>query len=173
MPTIFGHPAVPLALKVAFPGISRRLLAAAIICSLLPDIDVISFKLGISYSSFLGHRGASHSFVFALGTGLLLSLFARPLQATRKFVFAVIFLSTASHIILDAMTNGGLGPAMWWPFSDERVFLPWRPIEVSPLAVSRFLGERGMMVLKSELLWIWAPLLATAVVFRLVRRLAR
>src|SRR6267378_8050335 len=42
------------------------------------------------------------------------------------------FLATASHGLLDAMTNGGLGVAFFAPFCDTRYFLPWQPIVVSP-----------------------------------------
>jgi inner membrane protein len=68
-----------------------------------------------------------------------------------------LFLATASHGVLDAMTTGGLGVAFFAPFDAGRYFLPWRPIEVSPLGVGRFLGARGVRVLASEALWVWLP----------------
>lgn len=82
------------------------------------------------------------------------------------------FLATASHGFLDAMTNGGLGVAFFSPFNNVRYFLPWRPIRVSPIGVTRFFSHRGLEVVQSELLWIWlssAPLIVSA--WR-IRRLA-
>jgi len=70
---------------------------------------------------------------------------------------AFFFLATASHGMLDAMTNGGRGVAFFAPFSDARFFFPWRPIEVSPLGIDRFLSARGMEVMISEFKWIWIP----------------
>jgi inner membrane protein len=67
------------------------------------------------------------------------------------------FLATASHGFLDAMTDGGLGVAFFSPFNNTRYFLPWRPIRVSPIGVTRFFSHRGLEVIRSELLWIWLP----------------
>lgn len=83
--------------------------------------------------------------------------FARRFGATPLFTFGFVFLSIASHGLLDAMTTGGLGVAFLSPFSNERFFLPWRVILVSPIGVEPFLSSRGLEVLRSELLWIWAP----------------
>ena len=43
------------------------------------------------------------------------------------------------------------------PFDNARYFLPWRPILVSPILVTRFFSERGLAVLQNELIWIWIP----------------
>jgi inner membrane protein len=72
-------------------------------------------------------------------------------------LFEYLFVATASHGLLDAMTNGGLGGAFFSPFSNHRYFLPWKPIRVSPISVHRFFSGRGYAVLQSELLWIWVP----------------
>jgi len=48
------------------------------------------------------------------------------------------FLATASHGLLDALTDGGLGVAFFAPFDNHRYFLPWRPIHVSPIGAGRF-----------------------------------
>jgi inner membrane protein len=68
-----------------------------------------------------------------------------------------LFLATASHGFLDAMTSGGLGVAFFAPFSETRYFLPWRPIVVSPISIYGFVGRRGLMVMWSELEWVWLP----------------
>jgi inner membrane protein len=64
--------------------------------------------------------------------------------------------------VLDAMTDGGLGVAWFWPWSDQRYFLPLHPIEVSPIGLSRFLSPRGLEVLISEARWVWLPCLGVA-----------
>jgi inner membrane protein len=82
--------------------------------------------------------------------------------------------STASHGILDAFTNGGLGIAFLWPFSSERYFAPYQVIEVSPIGISRFLSSRGLAVLESELVWVWAPCVVLGVVLAAIgARLSR
>lgn len=172
MPTILTHTAVPLALGLglgerAIPG---RLLAAGVIGSMLPDLDVLAFKLGVAYSAEFGHRGFSHSLLFALAIGLIGAAFARVLRARPAHAFWFLFAAVASHPILDAFTNGGLGVALFWPFSDERLFAPVRPIEVSPLGLSRLFSNRGAAVLWSEIVWVWLPLLSSAALGALIRR---
>jgi inner membrane protein len=56
------------------------------------------------------------------------------------------FLITASHGILDAFTNGGLGIALFSPFDNSRYFFPFRPIQVSPIGAG-FFSMRGLRVL--------------------------
>jgi inner membrane protein len=69
------------------------------------------------------------------------------------------------------MTNGGLGIAFFSPFDNRRYFLPWRPILVSPRAITRFFSPRGYAVFRSELLWIWIPaILFAGMVLTLKRR---
>ena len=82
----------------------------------------------------------------------------------------VFFFATASHGLLDAMTNGGLGVAFFAPFDTHRYFLPWTPIRVSPIGVGRFFGARGVAVLRTEFLWIWVPATILAVSAILLRR---
>jgi inner membrane protein len=61
------------------------------------------------------------------------------------------------------MTDGGLGVAFFAPFSNERWFLPWRPIRVSPIGVAAFFSSRGRAVLESELRIVWLPAAILAV----------
>jgi inner membrane protein len=85
-------------------------------------------------------------------------------------LFGYLFLATASHGVLDAITNGGLGVAFFSPFDNTRYFLPWRPVRVSPIAVYRFFSARGYAVLQSELLWIWLPAILFAGMVLALRR---
>jgi len=165
MPSVLTHPAVPLAMAFGLGRgtISRPLLAAGVVASMVPDLDVLAFHFGIPYSDAWSHRGFSHSLAFALALALVGAAFARSLASTSRRTFWFLFVATASHGILDAFTNGGLGIALLWPFSDARFFAPLRPVEVSPLGLSRFLSARGIDVLWSEFLWIWLPCLGATV----------
>jgi inner membrane protein len=124
---------------------------------------VLAFKLGIPYEHMLGHRGITHSIPFGFGAGMLLGyLFFRRKNPLRQgWILPGIALSLCwiSHGLLDGMTNGGLGVAYFAPFDAHRYFLPWRPIQVSPLGVSRFFSTWGIQVLLSELIWIGFPTL--------------
>ena len=134
MPTVFSHPAPVLALAALLSGrVSTRMLLFGILCAVLPDADVIGFRFGISYADAFGHRGFSHSFVFALLMGCIgFGVSPLFLHGSRLMGFTVGFLAVSSHILLDAMTNGGLGVAALWPFDQTRYFCDWRPIRVSP-----------------------------------------
>jgi len=171
MPTILTHPAVPLAATFALgPGvISRSLLVAGIVASILPDIDVIAFRLGVPYAAEFGHRGFSHSLAFAVCLALAGACFCKPLHATFKRTFWFLLACGVSHGLLDAFTNGGLGVAFFWPWSMQRYFLPITKIEAAPLSLARFVSPRGAAVLWSEFLWVWLPLFAGAAVVAATR----
>jgi inner membrane protein len=87
----------------------------------------------------------------------------------RPSLLSYLFLATASHGVLDAMTNGGLGVAFFSPFDNSRYFLPWRPIRVSPLSFGRFFTARGYLIFQNELLWIWLPAGLFALLVLMVR----
>lgn len=169
MPTILTHAAVPLALYWAAGRgqVSTRLLAAGVAAAMLPDADVAGFAFGIPYEAALGHRGASHSLLFAgmvaaVAAAASRCLRSRPLQAA-----AFCFSCAASHPLLDALTSGGLGVALLWPWEGNRYFAPWRPIRVSPFA-GDFFNARGLATLWSELRWVWLPLFLGANVLRAI-----
>ena len=153
--------------------VPKRFWLLSIACSVIPDADAIGFSFGIPYGHFLGHRGLFHSPFF----GLLLSLFivgiffrATATFSRRWWVYAFyFFMLTASHGILDAFTNGGLGIALLSPFDNTRYFFPWTPIQVSPIGARAFFTNRGLMALRSELIWIWLPLVFIVAGSRLVR----
>ncbi|CCH11213.1 MULTISPECIES: metal-dependent hydrolase [Stenotrophomonas] len=204
MPSIITHAAVPLALWCAADRgrIPPRLLVAGVIAAMLPDADVLAFALHIPYADAFGHRGASHSLLFAGVLAALAAAFAffgsgRPWSAphspgSRRPWSAVscqprlaptkagptvastvqaavfVFVCAASHPLLDAMTTGGLGVALAWPWSEHRFFAPWRPIRVSPFA-PQFFSARGVATLLSELRWVWLPLAGAVVAWKLIQ----
>src|SRR5262245_29796929 len=97
-----------------------RFWATSIALSILPDFDVIGFAFGIRYEDFLGHRGFTHSIAFALIAGAAVL----PLFEERSWKLWLYFSAvTASHGVLDAVTDGGLGIAFFSPFDKTRYFL--------------------------------------------------
>jgi inner membrane protein len=131
------------------------------ISAAMPDVDVIAFQLGISYTHWLGHRGLTHSLFFAAIWGLLITwiFFKKEIEVSGQFLRIAFLLSivTASHGVIDAMTNGGRGIGFLIPFTDERFFLPFRPIQVSPLGIENFFSKWGLEVIKSEFIWLVLP----------------
>jgi inner membrane protein len=158
MPTILSH-AIAAAAVTSPTKPKWKLVLVAALCAMLPDADVLAFTFGIPYSHMFGHRGFSHSLFFAAVVAVLCTYYVRQSDKEAHFgkTWLVLFLAMASHGVLDAMTSGGLGIAFFAPFSAERYFLPWRPIQVSPIGMSRFFSPRGIAVLSSELIWVWIP----------------
>ena len=171
MPTILSQPAVPLALAVGLGSgvIPPRLVAAGVIGSILPDVDVF-FGHPFNSNDALAHRGFTHSVGFALLCGLAALLAFQWLRARPFVAFAFVAVATASHGFLDAFTNGGSGIQLLWPFTDERYFMPWQPIAVSPIGLRGFLTHYGLYVLYSEAKWLWLPAIALAGLMYWVRR---
>jgi inner membrane protein len=167
-----GHVAIALAAQrlhrrrapSRWPSLAGALGWSAL--SMLPDLDVIAFSVGIPYGAPWGHRGATHSLGFALLVGFSAYVVAlelgrgcgepargrhRSALATAALVAAVV----ASHGLADSLTDGGRGAALLWPFSDQRFFAPWRPIPVAPIGFD-FVSADGLRVAAVELL-LFAP----------------
>jgi inner membrane protein len=174
VPTVLSHAAVPLALGVGLGSriVPPRLLAAGVLASALPDLDVIALSWGVPYGSALGHRGFSHSLCAAAAVALTGAALSRSLRAGAGRSVLFLFVAMASHGILDAFTDGGRGVALLWPVSAERFFAPaaLRVLEASPIGLTRFLSARGITVLESELRWIWLPALALGLILIGARR---
>lgn len=169
MPSAIAHAAPALALIPLFrrEATPARLWLLGVACAMAPDLDVLAFRFGIPYEHVLGHRGLWHGVPFAALFAAFVCLAAFPRARpgfSRLAAWLYLFLATASHGVLDTFTNGGLGVALWCPFECTRHFAPFRPIEVSPLSVQAFLSARGGEILRSELLWVWAPCAALACV---------
>lgn len=173
MPSVLSHAVASVGISACFyrPGVPKRVWLLGALCSTIPDLDVVGFRFGVHYADFWGHRGFTHSLTFAAllaATALVLSFPHGVPHLGRIAIWVYFFMVTASHGFLDAMTDGGLGVAFFAPFNDTRYFLPWTPIQVSPIGISRFFGRRGLDVIRSEILYIWIPVcLVSAVVWRL------
>jgi inner membrane protein len=182
MPSAFSHAVAGLGIAACFcgPETPKSLWALGAVCAALPDVDVLGFQFGICYGALLGHRGFTHSIVFAaalagLITALILGLGFRHgvpgmpgLPPWRLWLF--LFLATISHGLLDMLTDGGLGVALLAPFDNRRFFFPFQPIKVASFGVAWLFTRRGAIVLASELRWVWLPSAALAAAAVLVRR---
>ena len=156
MASVFGHSIVVYTLsKILDRHHCKWLLIAAIISSILPDLDVVTFYLGVPYEAPFGHRGFTHSILFAMLWAFLLMLTLG--KKHKSLWFKVILLSTFSHGILDAMTTGGRGVGFLIPFNNDRFFFPLQKIVVSPLSVKSFFSDWGLQVIFSEIKYIILP----------------
>jgi inner membrane protein len=175
MPTVMTHAVVGAGLGVLFT--SRKMpplfWITTVALAMAPDLDVLAFRLGIAYQAPLGHRGFTHSLLFALMAGCTAGLLThRRLGGRLADLIGFYFLMTASHGLLDAFTNGGRGVGFFIPFDNRRYFFPWHPIQVSPIGFA-FFSERGVTVLLSEMLWVWLPTAVVVVPVLLYRRVRR
>lgn len=169
MPSIFTHAVTGVAIG-QFQGPDRRprgFWVWTAVCAMLPDADVFGLLVGVPFGSMLGHRGLSHSLLFAAAVGALAAwAWGRGRGAIALFLH--FFVVTASHGFLDGFTDGGRGVAFFAPFDATRYFFPWRPVHVSPIGSSFFtaLDDTGrpywIRVVGSEMMWIWLPSVGVA-----------
>ena len=165
MPTIITHAIVPIAAAVALEPqrVPVRLAVAGAVLAMLPDADVLGFKLGVAYADDWGHRGATHSLIFAALLASLSALFWPEIRS--GFAWAFLFFAAGSHGLLDMLTDGGLGVALFWPVETVRHFFGITPIRVSPIGAG-FFSARGLETVRSELLLVWLPVAFTALAVR-------
>ena len=155
-------------------NVSRTKLAVSMaILAILPDIDVIGFRFGIPYGDVFGHRGLTHSLVFAFFAALVWILVV--FRSVTLFgpvwwrIFGLLCLAAASHGLLDAFTDAGLGIGFFIPFDNTRYFFPWRPLATSPLSVAAFLNGPALRILVNELIWVGIPMACVLLVIHGVR----
>lgn len=176
MPTVMSHAVV--ASGVGAAAATNRAMPARYWVSLallgaMPDLDVVIYPLGLNAPHILGHRGLTHSLLFA---AVVAALMVRLLFRSREWhawwwrLWVVYFAAIASHGVLDAFTNGGQGIAFLAPLSTGRWHAPWQPILVSPIGVQAFLSEYGLQVLQNEMVLLWLPSIALALAARIARR---
>ncbi len=176
MATIISHPAVAFSLIPWFRVLHRSwpVLAAGMLLTVLPDIDVLAFRFGIPYTHVLGHRGLTHSIFFAVvASGAFAYVLYRARGGGIAALWLYLFVCAVSHGLLDALTDGGLGVAFFAPFSNERYFFPFRPLAVSPIAAELFFSPRGLRVLQTETVWLWIPAALLGTLGSVVTRRAR
>src|SRR5262245_12510613 len=128
VPSVFSH-AVAGSTLVAC-GIRPRwgLVALGGALAVLPDLDVVGLRFGWGLDHPLGHRGLSHSLIAAAALATIatagIRLWTRRRVASAREpapaawrIWLLLFAATASHGVLDALTNGGRGVAFLAPFS--------------------------------------------------------
>jgi inner membrane protein len=135
---------------------AARAMALHACLAMLPDLDAAGALLGRPFAPPFGHRGATHSLLFAMVAALAVALASR--ERARAFGFA--FLALASHGPLDMCTHGGRGVALLWPLVEERVRFPFAPLAAAPMGL-RLVSARGLRLLLGEAL-LFSPLLAFA-----------
>ncbi len=151
-----------------------KLAVTLAVLSAAPDLDVIGFRYGIAYGDVLGHRGFTHSIAFALIAGLITpSLVFRGVPSRSRswwWIVSLAFCATASHGVLDAFTDAGLGVGFLIPLDNTRYFAPWRPLATSPLSISAFFDGPALRILGNEFVWVGLPLMGLFGVRRVLRR---
>ena len=174
MASVFSHACVAVTLGriASHPAITWPVVLTGAICSIVPDLDVIGFAFGIQYGDLWGHRGMTHSLFFAgLFSAALVVMFYRDRdRATQLRILAYLVVCTASHGILDALTDGGLGIAFFSPFDTTRYFFPFRPVAVSPIGIGNFFSTDALGILTSEIMWIGVPSMGILLMVRLLQR---
>ncbi len=152
----------------------KGLILTGILSAAMPDLDVVAFWMDIPYEHPLGHRGFTHSLLFAAmwawGIGALLWRKIGSDLRVKWRIWLYLFLCTASHGVLDAMTTGGRGVGFFIPLDNARYFLPWRFIQVSPIRASAFFTEYGLKVITNEFVTVWLPCVIVMIMAWMVRQ---
>lgn len=163
MPTPVTHGVVGIICTGAVPqGVSKgRCAVVFATISMLPDLDLLGMLMGVHWLGTFGHRGITHSLLAAIGLGVMGAMAIRGVSEWEPGVqIRVVGLSVcvaASHGILDASTNLGVGVGLFMPLSDARVLLPVRPILVATSEMG--LGETVLRMMGAEVISIWLPLI--------------
>lgn len=177
MPTVLTHSIVSGLLgKTIKWEQSRQVTLCSVLCGSVPDLDVIGHRFGFAYLDHWGHRGMSHSLFIALIIGLILSVLCAERGRLKTLKLGLYFsILTSTHGLLDMITNGGHGVAIFGPWSHKRHFFPqdWRVIEVSPMRPQHFTWERLAPVFESELVWVMTPVLALFILRATFERLRK
>lgn len=174
MPSIFAHAAAGAALAIAFSPVQRRpVWLAGAVCAALPDIDALGRPFGnLGYESmFGGHRGFTHSVLFAVALGGAATCAVRGYASSRHarlrlwLAFALAFVS---HGVLDALSTIGTGVAFWAPFSWTHYEFTWQPLgEIGP---GPYGPTRIFAILGNELFWVGLPALIVVAIARFATR---
>jgi len=159
MASLFTHVAVPLVARraVGVPeGIERRLDVALVLVSIWPDLDFATLPFEVRPGDLLGHRGLTHSIFVAIAVGLVASLLF-PKSARRR-VAPLLVVVALSHPIIDALTAGDLGVALFWPITRARLSFPFALVATCPVGLDEWLGYWGLLTIANEALYIVTPL---------------
>jgi inner membrane protein len=126
----------------------------------MPDLDTwLMLGFGIPRGSLFSHRGFFHSPFFLITFAAAMAIILARKHGRRPVAWLALMwaVSAVTHPLLDMLTDGGSGVMLLFPFSEARLFFPWRPIHVSPLSIARFFDRAG------DILWSELPFSAAAV----------
>jgi inner membrane protein len=124
----------------------------AAILPIVPDFDVFS---SAAYGTWLGHRGFTHSLVFALLLSIVVAGATSRWFRSNWWSLSILFFAIiASHGFLDAITRGGENIPFFWPFGDR--YGNWGLIPVSDIALE-LPDPRHSRAIRGELLWVLLP----------------
>ena len=169
MPSLVGHVMSVsgiFVLKKDISIISKKLIFFVVLCTILPDIDMIGYKIGVPYDSFFGHRGFTHSLLFAFLIALSITIIFFKKETKKSItIFTIFFFSMVLHDLLDMLTTGGLGIMLFTPFYNERLFFPIRFIEVSAIN-GNILIYWFKNVLLNEIIFLLLPSLIIASIYK-------
>jgi inner membrane protein len=157
MASLFAHTAIPWVTRRLLPeeDVTRRLTVAAIVCSIWPDVDLVTLAWEVRPGEPLGHRGLTHSLLVAAAVSFAVSwLFFRG----NRWILAFLFAVSASHGLLDAATPGETGVALLAPLTNHRFAFPFKIVPACPMGVDEYLGPMGLLTFANELLFIVLPL---------------
>jgi len=161
--------AIPWMDSLALRGVLPRwaIPISAGLAGVAPDLDTyLMLGLGIPRGSLFSHRGFFHSpFFLAILAFAVAALAAKG--PVRLMLGGIWACAAITHPLLDMLTDGGSGVMVLFPFSESRLFFPWRPIRVSPLGIARFFDRAGEILL-SEL-----PFCAAALILAFVALITR
>jgi len=99
MPSVFSHAIAAVAIGGAAVAGPTRLpiWGLGALCAVVPDLDVVSFFFGLPYGHVLGHRGLSHSLLFAAVLASIGTAVARrtlPASPSTPRLWGFFFLAT-------------------------------------------------------------------------------
>jgi inner membrane protein len=155
--SLVGAALAELALRDGAPPAPRRLfLAAGVVASNFPDLDLM--YVGITpppLGYLLHHRGHTHTLVGLLAQVALLALFCQLLPATRRLaaadrtrLLALIAVSLAGHLVMDASNSYGVHPfhpfdSRWYYGDAIFIFEPWLWIVLGAATAANARGRRS------------------------------
>ncbi|MDZ4697335.1 MAG: metal-dependent hydrolase [Deltaproteobacteria bacterium] len=136
-------------------------MGAFTLLSMLPDLDVLPVAaLGVGDHGLAGHRGFTHTFLFALLISLITAFLFRRRSKNVIGLTTLVFMTVASHGILDAFTADTRGLPLFWPVDSERLIAVFRPLPEAPTGLA-FFSLKGLQNSLLECLF-FAPMLAVA-----------
>jgi len=141
-----------------------KLLCLGAFLGVLPDFDYALNWLRVGRGGW--HHGFTHSIVFALAVGAVMTVVTRS-RTVRSFI--AFSAATASHGLLDYLITESRGIALFWPFTDYRYKLRApNPIDYTWSDASVWQAAVDILRISLIELIIFAPLLLFVIWLRIM-----